>query len=104
MREPFKGDPKDEGRSRISDNGPRNVIQWVSKAWTDHELKLSVFYRESLARLLTLEKFRNLIETNIDAGVILSAWRIIETADLQSLVEQHYKQGAKCYWLILYRE
>jgi hypothetical protein len=25
MRESFKGDPKDEGRMRISDNGPRNV-------------------------------------------------------------------------------
>jgi hypothetical protein len=67
-----------------------------------------------MTTLLTLEKFRNLIETNIDAGVTLytdhkpglfesslsnkgqlSAWRIIETADLQSLVEQHYKQGAK---------
>jgi hypothetical protein len=67
-----------------------------------------------LARLLALEKFRNLIETNIQAGVALytdhklglfesslsnkgqlSAWRIIETADLQSLVQQHYKQGAK---------
>lgn len=114
MREAFKGDPADEARVRISDNGPRNVIQWVSKAWTEHELKLPVFYRESLARLLLLERFRNLIETNIQAGVALytdhkpglfesslsnkgqlSAWRIAETADLQSLVEQHYKQGAK---------
>jgi len=114
MKEPFKGDPKDEGRMRISDNGPRRIIQWVSKAWTEHELKLPVFYRESLARLLALERFRNLIETNIQAGVALytdhkpglfesslsnkgqlSAWRIIETSDLQSLVEQHYKQGAK---------
>jgi hypothetical protein len=34
MRESFKGDPEDEARVRISDNGPRNVIQWVSKAWT----------------------------------------------------------------------
>jgi hypothetical protein len=25
------GDPKDEGRIRISDNGPRNVIQWANK-------------------------------------------------------------------------
>ena len=71
MREAFKGDPKDEARARISDNGPRNVIQWVSKAWTEHELKLPVFYRESLARLLLLERFRNLIETNIQAGVAL---------------------------------
>jgi hypothetical protein len=43
MRESFKGDPKDEGRIRISDNGPRNVIQWISKALTEHELKLPVF-------------------------------------------------------------
>ena len=61
MREAFKGDPKDEARARISDNGPRNVIQWVSKAWTEHELKLPVFYRESLARLILLERFRNFI-------------------------------------------
>ena len=33
------------------------------------QLKLPVFYRESLARLLMLHKFRNLIETNYDAGV-----------------------------------
>jgi hypothetical protein len=73
-----------------------------------------VFYRETLARLLCLEKFRNLIETNIQAGVALytdhkpglfenslsnkgqlSAWRIAETADLQSLVQTHYRQGSK---------
>jgi hypothetical protein len=73
-----------------------------------------VFYRETLARLLCLEKFRNLIETNIIAGVALytdhkpglfenslsnkgqlSAWRIAETADLQSLVQTHYRQGSK---------
>ncbi len=71
MKDIFKGDPKDKGRMRISDNGSRNIIQWVSKAWTEHELKLPVFYRESLARLLALEKFRNLIETNIQAGVAL---------------------------------
>ena len=39
----------------------RNIIYWVSKAWTTHELQLPVFYRESLARLLALEKFRNQI-------------------------------------------
>ncbi len=56
---------------RVGDTGPRNIIQWVSKAWTDHELKLPVFYRETLARLLALERFRNLIETNISAGAAL---------------------------------
>jgi hypothetical protein len=35
------------------------------------ELKLPVFYRESLARLLALERYRNLIETNIAAGITL---------------------------------
>jgi hypothetical protein len=100
---------------RVGDTGPRNIIQWVSKAWTDHELKLPVFYIETLARLLVLERFRNLIETNISAGVALytdhkpglfeesllsnkgqlSAWRIAQTADLQSIVEHHYRQGSK---------
>ena len=61
-----------------------------------------------------LERFRNLIETNISAGAALytdhkpglfeeslsnkgqlSAWRIAETADLQSIVEHHYRQGPK---------
>ncbi len=73
-----------------------------------------MFYRETLARLLRLEKFRNLIETNIISGVALytghkpglfenslsnkgqlSDWRIAETSDLQSLVQTHYRQGAK---------
>jgi hypothetical protein len=71
MRVSFEGDPKDEARMRVGDTGPRNIIQWVSKAWTDHELKLPVFYRETLARLLVLERFRNLIETNISAGAAL---------------------------------
>jgi hypothetical protein len=71
MRISFEVDPKDEARLRASDTGPRNIIQWVSKAWTDHELKLPVFYRKTLARLLVLERFRNLIETNISAGAAL---------------------------------
>ena len=70
-----------------------------------------MFYRETLARLLVLERFRNLIETNISAGAALytdhkpeeslsnkgqlSAWRIAETADLQSIVGHHYRQGFK---------
>ncbi len=78
------------------------------------ELKLPVFYRESLARLLALEKYRNLIETNISAGITLytdhkpglyenslsnkgqlSAWRLLETADLLSIVENLYRTGGK---------
>jgi hypothetical protein len=64
--------------------------------------------------LLALERFRNLIKTNISAGAALytdhkpglfeeslsnkgqlSAWKIAETVDLQSIVEHHYRQGSK---------
>ena len=111
---PWTGDPLEQARGRVNDVGKRKIIEWISKSWTEHELKLPVFYRETLARLLCLEKFRNLIETNIVAGVALytdhkpglfenslsnkgqlSAWRIAETADLQSLVQTHYRQGSK---------
>ncbi len=63
--------------------------------------------------MLALERFRNLIETNISAGAALytdhkpglfeeslsnkgqlSAWKIAETADLD-IVEHHYRQGSK---------
>ena len=114
MVEPWTGDPADEGRARQGDTGARKVIQWTSKAWTAFELKLPVFYRESLARLLALERYRNLIETNITAGITLytdhkpglfenslsnkgqlSAWRLLETADLLSIVENLYRTGGK---------
>jgi hypothetical protein len=49
----------------------RLVIEWISKGWTIHEMQLPVFYRESLATVLTLERLRNLIETNINAGITL---------------------------------
>ncbi len=90
------------------------VHQWTSKAWTAFELKLPVFYRESLARLLALKRYGNLIETNIAAGITLytdhkpglyenslsnkgqlSAWRLLETADLLSIVENLYRTEGK---------
>ena len=114
MVKPFQGDPAEEGRARINDKGPRRVIQWISKSWSAHELKMPVFYRESLARLLALEKFRNLIETNISAGITLytdhkpglyesslsnkgqlSAWRLLENADLLSIVDNQYRPGTQ---------
>jgi hypothetical protein len=81
----------------------------VSKAWTEFEKELPVFHREALARLLCLEHFRNLIETQaLDAGTTvytdhapstyvgslsnkggLSTWRIHETSDLTG----RYKAG-----------
>ena len=95
----------DEGQERLLDKSKRRVIEWISKAWTTDQLKLPVFYRESLARLLCLEKYRNLIETNIESGITLytdhmpslyaeslsnegqlSEWRIAEVADLNSIV------------------
>jgi hypothetical protein len=114
MVRPWKGHPDEEGRGRQGDTRPRKAIQWTSKAWTAFELKLPVFYRESLARLLALERYRNLIETNIAAGITLytyhklglyenslsnkgqlSAWRFLEAADLLSIVENLYRTGGK---------
>jgi hypothetical protein len=76
-------------------------------------MQLPVFYRKSLATVLTLEKLRNLIETNIDAGITLytdhkpalfenslsskgqlSAWKLTEVADLMAIVERVYRQGS----------
>ncbi len=90
------------------------IQQWISKGWTTHELQLPVFYREALGRLLALEKFRNLIETNIEAGNTLytdhkpalfenglsnkgqlSAWKLAEVSDLLSIVENLYRQGGE---------
>ena len=64
--------------------------------------------------MFALEKYRNLIETNIEAGITLytdhkpghfenslsnkgqlSAWRLLETADLLSIVENLYRTGGK---------
>ncbi len=99
---------------RIGDTGERLVIQWISKGWTTHELQLPVFHREALGRLLALEKVRNLIETNIEAGITLytdhkpalfenslsnkgqlSAWKLAEVSDLLSIVENLYRQGGE---------
>ncbi len=76
-------------------------------------MQLPVFYRESLARVLTLERLRNVIETNIGAGITLytdhkpalfenslsnkdqlSAWKSMEVADLMAIVEHIYRQGS----------
>ena len=107
-------DCEDEGRYRLLTKKPKRVIQWISKAWSPYEQSLPCFYRESLARLLTLEHFRNLIETQEGkAGTTiytdhlpalkeaslsnkgqLSTWRIHETADLMSIVQTLFKPGA----------
>jgi hypothetical protein len=87
-------------------------MEWISKSWNEHELKLPVFYyRETLGRSLCLKRFRNRIETNTTACIALytdhkpslfeknqvqlSAWRIAETTDLQSIMQTHDRQGSK---------
>jgi len=111
--EPKPPDVEDEGRYMLMSKLPKRVVEWVSKAWTEFEKELPVFYREALARLLCLEHFRNLIETqSLDAGTTvytdhapstyvgslsnkgrLSTWRIHETSDLTGIVQTLYKAG-----------
>ena len=106
-------DVEDEGRYRLHSKEPKRVVAWVSKAWTDYERQLPVFYREALGRLLCLEHFRNLIETQaVEAGTTvytdhapstyvgslsnkgrLSTWKIHETSDLIATVQTLYKAG-----------
>jgi hypothetical protein len=105
---------EEPGRHFLFSKEPKRVVQWISKAWSDWDKHLPCFYKESLARLLALEHFRNLIETQAPgAGVTcysdhlpavkesslsnkgaLSTWRIHEVADLNSIVETIWKKGA----------
>ena len=106
-------DTEDEGRFRLHSKQPKRVVAWASKAWTDYERQLPAFYREALGRLLCLEHFRNLIETQqYEAGTTvytdhapstyvnslsnkgrLSTWKIHETSDLIAAVQTLYKAG-----------
>ena len=112
--DPSEGPFEDEGRHRLLSKRPKRVVEWISKAWTDYERdNLPTFYREALGRLLCLEHFRNLIETQeVNAGTTvytdhapstykgslsnkgkLSSWRIHETQDLADVVQTLYKGG-----------
>jgi hypothetical protein len=43
---------------------PKRIIAWISKAWTPYEKQsLPIFYKETIARLLTFEQWRNLVKT-----------------------------------------
>ena len=107
-------DDKEAGKLSIFSKRPKRILAWVSKAWTNYEkASLPIFYKETIARLLTFEHFRNLIETQqpghgitcysdhlpgIKASSLsnkgkLSTWRIHETSDLTSIVETLYKSG-----------
>ena len=55
---------EDEGKHFLLSKLPKRIIQRISKAWTPYEKKsLPIFYKETIARILTLDQFRNLIET-----------------------------------------
>ena len=105
---------EEEGKHHLLSKKPKRIIAWISKAWTTYEKKsLPIFYKETIARLLTFEHFRNLIESQSPgAGVTcysdhlpgikntslsnkgkLSTWKIHEVSDLTSIVETIYKAG-----------
>jgi hypothetical protein len=50
--EPKPSDVEDEGRHMLMSKLPKRVVEWVSKAWTEFEKELPVFYREALNLLL----------------------------------------------------
>ena len=57
-------DDKEAGKLSIFSKRPKRIIAWVSKVLTNYEkASLPIFYKETIARLLTFEHFRNLIET-----------------------------------------
>ena len=105
---------QDSGRHYLFSKEPKRVIKWISKAWSPYDRALPCFYKETIARLLALEAFRNLIETQTaEAGVTcysdhlpsikesslsnkgkLSTWKIHETSDLNSIVQTIWKKGA----------
>jgi hypothetical protein len=105
---------EDEGKFFLLSKKPKRIIAWVSKAWTTYEkTSLPVFYKETIARILAFEHFRNLIETQAPGrGVTcysdhlpgikdtslsnkgkLSTWKLHETSDLTSIVTTLYKSG-----------
>jgi hypothetical protein len=40
----WDGDPSEQARIRVNDTstGARKIIEWVSKSWNEHELKIVV--------------------------------------------------------------
>ena len=105
---------EDEGKHFLLSKRPKRIIQWISKAWTPYEKKsLPIFYKETIARILSLEQFRNLIETqgpgsgttcysdhlpgikstSLSNKGKLSTWMLHETSDLTSIVTTLYKSG-----------
>jgi hypothetical protein len=102
------------GKANMFSKSPKRIIAWISKAWTPYEKQsLPIFYKETIARLLTFEQWRNLVETQEEGHGItcysdhlpgiknaslsnkrkLSTWIIHETSDLTAIVETLYKSG-----------
>ncbi len=52
------------GTANMFSKSPKRIIAWISKAWTPYEKQsLPIFYKETIATLLTFEQWRNLVET-----------------------------------------
>jgi hypothetical protein len=102
------------GKANMFSKSPKRIMAWVSNAWTAYEKQsLPIFDKETIARLLTLEQFRNFVETqemghgltcylNHLPGIKnasfsnkrkLSIWKIHETSDLTAIAETLYKSG-----------
>jgi hypothetical protein len=84
-----------------------------TQLFTLHSILLPIFYKETIARILALEQFRNIIETQaLGSGTTcysdqlpgikstslsnkgkLSTWKLHETSDLTSIVTTLYKSG-----------
>ena len=97
----FEGNPEDEGRGRLTDlKAKRNVIEYIGKAWTTDELKLPVFYREVIARLKALEKFRNLIETSVESGITCLTDHEPASSRTASATKGNSANGALLKWRI----
>jgi hypothetical protein len=53
-------DVREAGKLSIFSKKLKRIIAWVSKAWTNYEkASLPIFYKETIARLLSFEHFRN---------------------------------------------
>ncbi len=52
------------GKANMFRKSPKRIVAWISKVWTPYEKQsLPIFYKETIARLLTFEQWRNLVET-----------------------------------------
>jgi hypothetical protein len=76
---PWTDDTLEQARGRVNDVGKRKIIEWISKSWTKHELKLPVFYRETnivAGVALYTDHKPGLFENSLSNKGQLSAWEL----------------------------